>query len=325
MNRPFTIYFDTNFYIWLAQATNEEATDVISKLNEIEVRHVLSGKIILELLSGKERKPQDKTLLERVKTFKIDPLKISINHLETHSDNDINWDALLLSGEPRNSFAMVLKSIYDIETIAQSHSNMASKKLNKDKAEKLNESMQPFLSSIGYDEKQSKEDNANAFAGFASELISSLSFNLPDEQRRKLEAIDFTIEKTPENLLNISNQILSSLGVHTVEKLEEEKRIINSTIALDPRPFNIAINETSNKEIKGLGNTFRDAGHMNLFVTYHDQIDLIQVDSHQKRLIERNKPKHRLSELGLANRCFSVDNLSQIVDVVTNNKQIFSI
>ncbi|MEJ7700823.1 MAG: hypothetical protein WKF71_14415 [Pyrinomonadaceae bacterium] len=51
----------------------KKQTDVISKLNELEIRHVLSGKILFELLSGKERNPQDKKLVKRVKNFKIEP------------------------------------------------------------------------------------------------------------------------------------------------------------------------------------------------------------------------------------------------------------
>jgi hypothetical protein len=321
MNRPFTIYFDTNFYVWLAQATNEEAKAIISKLNELEVRHVLSGKILLELLSGKERNPQDKYLVERVKTFKIDPYKISISPLENNAEDvELSWDTLLLNGDVRSSFAELLKTIYDTETIAQSWSNISGKKLSKESEEKLEENLQPILSSIGYDEEQSKEENANAFVNFASDLISNLSFILPDEQRKKMEAIDFSVENYPKNILNISKQLLDSLGSETIEILEEEKKIINSSVELDPRPYNVVTNEASKKETKNLGNTFRDAGHVNLFVTHQDQIDLIQIDSRQKSLIQRSKPKHRLNELGLTNHYFSIKNLSQLIEIVTNKK-----
>jgi len=328
MNKPFTIYFDTNFYVWLAQVTDEEANKIISKLNELEIRHVLSGKILFELLSGKERNPQDKNLVERVKNFKIEPFKISVSYLETNNDIDISWDMLLLNGELRNTISESLKVIYDTETVAQSLSNMTDKNLSKEKEVKLQKNQQPFLSSIGYDEKQSREENADALVNFTSDLISNLSSILPEEQRKKLEEIDFAAENSPEHLLNISKQILDSLGFETIEKLEEEKKIINSTVKLDPRPYNVAVNEASNKEIKNLGNTFRDAGHINLFVTHQNQIDLIQIDSHQKNLVERNKPKHRLVELNLNNRYFSLEkssnsteNLSKIIEIVTKKKQ----
>jgi len=327
-NRPFTVYFDTNFYIWLAQVSDEEGNNVISKLNELEIRHVLSEKILFELLSGKERNPQDKNLVERVKKFKIKPYKVSISSLETNKDINVSWDVLLLNSALRNTFADFLKAIYDTETVAQSLSNMTDKKLSKDKEEKLQQNLQPFLTSIGYEQKQSKEENANAFVNLASDLISNLSFILPDEQRKKLEEIDFAVEKSPEHLLNISKQIIDSLGSENVEKLEEEKKIINSSVKLDPRPYNVAVNEASNKEIKNLGNTFRDAGHINLFVTHQIQIDLIQIDSHQKNLVERNKPKHRLVELNLDHRYFSVEksansaeNLSKVIEIVMNKKQ----
>jgi hypothetical protein len=312
----------------LAQATDEEANNVTLKLNELKIRHVLSGKILLELLSGKERNPQDENLVERVKSFKIEPYIVSINPLETNKDNDIKWDNLLLKSGLRNAFAELLKAIYDTKTVAQSLSNTADKKLSKDKEEKLQQNLKPFLSSIGYDEKQSKEENADAFSNFASDLISNISAFLPDEQRKKLNQIDFTVEKSPENLSNISKQILDSLDSETVKNLEEEKKIINSIVELDPRPYSVAVNEASKKEIKNLGNTFRDAGHINLFVTHQNQIDLIQIDSHQKNLVERNKPKHRLVELNLNHRYFSVEksansaeNLLKVTEIVTKKKQ----
>jgi hypothetical protein len=322
-NRPFTVYFDTNFYIWLAQVSDEEGNNVISKLNELEIRHVLSEKILFELLSGKERNPQDKNLVERAKSFKIKPYKVSISAFETDKDVDISWDKLLLNGELRSKFSELLKEIYDTEIVAQSLSNIAAKKLSKDKQEKLQQNLQPFLSAFGFDEKQNEEKNINVFDNFISDLISNLSFILPDEQRKKFEEIYFAEEKSPEHLLNISKQILDSLGSEIVEKLQEEEKINNSSVKLDPRSYNIAVNEASNKEIKNLGNTFRDAGHINLFVTHQNQIDF-----HQKNLVERNKPKHRLVELNLNNRYFSVEkssssseNLSKVIEVVTNKKQ----
>jgi hypothetical protein len=324
MNRPFTVYFDTNFYIWLAKATDEEANNVISKLNQLKVRHVLSGRLLFELLSGKQRDRQDQVLVERIKKFEIEPLTISINSLENHeTDIELNWEALLLRGEVRNALAEFLKAIFDMETLAQSLSNMTNKKLSKSEDEKLQENLQPFLSSIGFDEKFSMEKNAEALTNFASDLISNLSHILPNEQKENLEKIDFSVDKSPENILNISNQLLASLGPETVEKLEEERKIIDSSVKLDPRPYKVAVSEASNKEIKNLGNTYRDAEHINLFVTHQDQIDLIQIDFRQKNLVERKKPIHRLNEIDLSNRCFSANNLLEAMHIIENKEQEF--
>jgi hypothetical protein len=51
MRRPFTVYFDTNFFVWLAQATEETAEAAIHKLNALGVRHVLSDILVRELLT----------------------------------------------------------------------------------------------------------------------------------------------------------------------------------------------------------------------------------------------------------------------------------
>lgn len=324
MNRPFTIYFDTNFYIWLAKATDEEADNVISTLNQLKVRHVLSGRLLFELLSGKQRDRHDKVLVERIGKFEIEPLTISINSLESsETDIELRWEALLLDGEARNALAEFLKAVFDMETLAQSLSNMTNKTLSESQDEKLQENLQPFLSFIGFDEKFSDEKNAEALTNFASDLISNLSHILPQEQKENLEKIDFSVNKSPENIFNISNQLLNSLGSETVEKLEEERKIIDSSVKLDPRPYKVAVNEASNKEIKNLGNTYRDAEHINLFVTHQDQIDLLQIDSHQKHLVERKKPIHRLNEIDLSNRCFSANNLSEVISIIENREQDF--
>jgi len=321
MERPFTIYFDTNFYVWLAQSTQEEAVDVMSGLNLLGVRHVLSGRILLELLSGKERNPQDKNLFERVTKFKIPPYIIPIGLSSTGTEKpNLGWDSLCLDGEARAAFSSLLKEIFDAETAARSWSNIAGKKLNKDKEQKLGEKSEPFLKSIGFDKDQTDEKNANAFTTCASELVSGLASILPDEQREKLGAIDFTVEKTPENLSNLSSQLFASFDSPTLERLEEEARIVSSAVELDPRPFDVVTDNSSRREIKSLGNTFRDAEHLSVFVAHADQIDIIQIDSRQKNLIERNSPIHRLKVLKLTNRYFSVVKLQQVVQTVSNKK-----
>lgn len=320
MKKPFTVYFDTSFYVWLAQASQDEATDVISGLNALEVRHVLSGRILLELLSGRERYPQDQQLFERVTKLHIEPYVIPIGTSSGTETSDLGWNSLCLAGDERNSFSSFLKEIFDAETAARSWSNIADKKFNKDKEQKLKEKLGPFLESIGFDEGQGDEKNANAFTTFASELISGLAPLLPAEQREKLSSIDFTVEKSPENLMNLSNQLFASFDSQTLERLREETRITDSSVQLDPRPFDVVTESASRREIKRLGNTLRDAEHLSAFVTHSEEIDLIQIDSRQKNLIERDKPIHRLKELNLANRCFSVENLQQVIQAVSNKK-----
>ncbi len=120
----------------------------------------------------------------------------------------------------------------------------------------------------------------------------------------------------PENLLNLSNQIKDFLGVDLVARLEEENRIQDSSTITEDRPYQVAAGMASDKTKKRLSNTLRDTEHIMMFVNHRNEIDLLQVDKVQEEIIRRSKPKHRLAELGLADRCFSADSLLETVDKV---------
>src|SRR5215203_2081213 len=106
MNNYITIYFDTYFYVWLATASNEEAEEIISELNKLKVRHVLSGQVILELLSNSNKPEKDKILVSRMSKFEIEPYRISSSVLEESLTSDISsWNVLLLDGDKRDSLA----------------------------------------------------------------------------------------------------------------------------------------------------------------------------------------------------------------------------
>ena len=79
MNKYITIYFDTYFYVWLANATDKEANEIIAEVNKLKIRHVLSGQIILELLSSHTKPDKDKILVSRISKFEIEPYRISSN------------------------------------------------------------------------------------------------------------------------------------------------------------------------------------------------------------------------------------------------------
>lgn len=320
-NRQFTVYFDTNFYIWLAKADNEEANQVVSELNELEVRHVLSGKILLELLSGRERNSQDRLLVERVSMFRISPYVVPIGTSQHVTDiSSLGWESLCLAGKEREVVSSLLKTIFDSETVAQSWSQIARRKLTDEQDRQINEKLGPFLTELGYVEGGSDEANLEAFINFGHDLVSSLAPMFPAEQQEKLKSIDFNTE-TPEHLQTISDQLLDALGTDIVQKLKEEEKVSNSIVQLDPRPFGIVTESGSKKELKTLGNTFRDAEHLSIFVNHSNEIDVIQIDSRQMDLVQRNKPVHRIRELGLSNRCFSVKSLSEVVRVVSSKKR----
>lgn len=85
---------------------------------------------------------------------------------------------------------------------------------------------------------------------------------------------------------------------------------------MEDRPFHVAMGSATAKAKKRLSNTLRDAEHIMLFVNNNSEIDLLQVDRVQEEIIRRDKPRHRLSELGLADRCFSADSLTDVVETV---------
>ncbi len=325
MNKYLTIYFDTYFYVWLAKATDEEADEIISQLNKSKVRHVLSGQVILELLSNSNKPEKDKVLVNRVSKFEIEPYIISSSILEESLTSDSSsWKVLLLEGDLRTHLATSLKLIFDLQAQAESWSTLAKTKQSVKKEEKIQESLAPFLSSIGFekDKEYSQEETAEKYVNFTSELLSSLS----DEQRKFAETINFSEKTSPESLANLSNQLLSIIGDENIEKLKEGEQISYSVTNSDERPYKVAVKEASQKEEKNLGNSFRDSNNMSLFVIHQDEIDLLQIDSAQMNQIKnKGKKLHRIVELKLDSRCFCANSLKNTIEVIKKKKQELSL
>ena len=329
MNKYITVYFDTYFYIWLAIATDEEANEIISELNRLKVRHVLSGQVILELLSNHNKPDKDKILVNRMSKFEIEPYKISSSIFEDSLTSDsLSWDILLLEGEARISLANLFKLIFDLQAKAESWSILAQNKYISEKQEKIQESLDPFLSLVGFDkdEKYTNEETAQKHLAFQSEMFSDLFSILPENPFGNFENINFAMEPTAENLINLSNEIKVAVGNENINKLEEDKKIIHSVTNSDDRPYKVVVGEASKKEEKNLGNTLRDSNNMSLFVTHQNEIDLLQLDSAQINLIKnKGKELHRLVELNLDNRCFCSNSLKNTVEVIKEKKQEVSL
>jgi len=131
-----------------------------------------------------------------------------------------------------------------------------------------------------------------------------------------VHGLDWPENPTPDDLLKLSEQIKGVLGPALVAQLEEQDRIQDSSTKSEDRPYQVAIGEATDKAAKRLSNTLRDTEHIMMFANHRDQIDLLQVDKVQEEIIRLRKPKHRLAELGLSDRCFSADSLLAIVDKV---------
>lgn len=314
--RPFTVYFDTNFFVWLGAASNEDASRVIRVFNERNIRYVQSSYVLLELVSGKERSDQDRKVVHRVSQLDLQPFPIKFGY--SQNAELISWDILLLEGRERQEFSDALKAIFDRETLARSYSALADKGLSADDEKKVNEALKPFLNQIGINEDSTPAQQAEAFLSFSSDLVSQISQALPPASAEKFAKIDLSRPAKIESLQELSEQMKSILDDPVVQDIDQENQLMKSVLALDDRPFRAVTDQGEFKHIKKLGNSMRDAVHMNAFVRHSDEIDLLQVDDGQLSLIRRNKPEHFLRVRGLSSRCFSAANLESAVMQVLN-------
>lgn len=326
MVRPFTVFFDTYFYVWLANATDHEANETINSLNMLQVRHVLSSHVLVELLTHTKNSDKDKALFNRITKLEIPPFKI----LKTTSNSSMNaenltWDGLLISGNNRHSLSSLFKSIYDLETMAESYSIIASRELPRAQQEKLNEAILPFAESIGLNKISEGDDPPEEFLSFINQLFSNVSHVLNQEQTDIFSQIDFNIPVTQENAESIKNQLFNIIGQEDLKWLEEGGRVLNSVTKSDNRPFKVVTEEASPKEIKQLGNTYRDSANMLSFEKNESEIDLLQLDKAQISLLKvTGRNLHRFTEIGLSNRCFCTNSLKSTIEYLKKAKQRFS-
>jgi hypothetical protein len=102
VHRPFTVYFDTNFYVWLANSSTGLA--VVERLNSLGVRHVLCNIVLLELLADGSRPDAQQHLHAMLSRLQEPPLLLV---------PWASWDLLLASGSLRHHLARTLKWFND--------------------------------------------------------------------------------------------------------------------------------------------------------------------------------------------------------------------
>ena len=295
MRQQYTVYFDTSFYVKLCRADEALAGQTIHALNELSVRHVISDVIIRELLTSKDRNDLDEMLVKRVLQFS----------LPAYSTRDgLMWQVLLLSGQERIDVANHLRNLHDEMAKATSFSIMARRETSAEQTAKLLEAGKPALQQYGFPEDF--EQNMPQVLSAAKAMLEGLG----------VQGLDWPENPTPDDLLKLSEQIKGVLGSSLVAQVEEQYRIQDSSTRTEDRPYQVALGAASDKAAKRLSNTLRDTEHMMQFVNHRDEIDLLQVDKVQDEMIRRQKPKHRLAELGLSDRCFSADSLLAVVDKV---------
>jgi hypothetical protein len=67
LDRKYTVYFDTQFYVQLCHADKAKADHISRTLNALNVRHVISQVLIRELLTSRNRAELDEVLVHREK------------------------------------------------------------------------------------------------------------------------------------------------------------------------------------------------------------------------------------------------------------------
>jgi hypothetical protein len=305
MERPFTVYFDTNFFIWLCGADEMLAKETINNLNTLRVRHVLSDVLFRELLSSKGRTAYDQTLVGRVKQLEIPPYCTS---------NYLTWDALLYSGLERNSIADLFKLLDKLLTKAHSHSivarRIANEGLDANRLSELEKSMEPFLKENGFSLKpEDKEENLKSAQVFTEKMINFLKEVIPNPPFSG--ELKFSDDPT-EN----SKMLFGLLNPKDIEAIREENRLHDSVTYSEDRPYKVASGIADDNTETNLGNTLRDTERMKTFILHKDEIDLLQVDKAQMNIITAKSSKHRIADLGLSNRCFSAHSLSEVIETI---------
>lgn len=309
MERPFTVYFDTNFFVWLRKANEVEANEILDKLNSLRVRHVLSEILIRELLSLANKPHYDEMLVKRVQRFELPP----------YCTNDyLTWEAILSSGDERRIVAdLFSETIDEMLTEANSHSIMArriaSGKVSPENLSDLGKSTNPFLASLGFSQNpEDLEENLQAAQGLAEKMIN-LRDLLPEG------TISGEIDWSG-NPMEDSKMLLGLLNTRAIEEAKESNLLVDSTTTSEDRPYQVAAGIANARTKRSLANTLRDSEHMKTFVLHNDEIDLLQVDRAQLNLIKNVRPMHRLAELGLSERCFTVSSLYEVPRVIRKLK-----
>lgn len=184
MARPFTVYFDTNFFVWSCGADEETANEIISQLNTLKVRHVLSDVIIRELLKQNNKPEKGITLVKRVKKLKIKPFL---------TREGLSWEVMLATGQLRNSTSDAIKLADDMSTSAESFALMARREKTEEQNVLLSEAHKEVLASFGFPENISK-DHAQALLA-AKSILEKMFPILPEEMKSKFEGINWNLSR----------------------------------------------------------------------------------------------------------------------------------
>jgi hypothetical protein len=309
MSRPFTVYFDTNFFVQLCKAEDTLARKIIEDINALEIRLVLSDVIMRELVTSSDRTERDKLLVERVGMFHL-------QHYRT--DNYSDWNMLLSSGQQRVAIANFFRTIDDMTTVAESWGIVARQ---------TSPSKEPTETYSMQEGEISREllQQAEQTLSFLTLALNLVKETCPDEDKSlpdlsALESIKISDDAKPEDLKSISNHLFELLGEANIKKIKQQNELQDSVVNSEQRPQQVTTGKADSWTRKKLANTLRDAKHMDVFVSHRNEIDLLQVDKPQWNLIKNTNPKHYLVEIGLAERCFHASTLETTIEAILKLK-----
>lgn len=324
MSEFLTIYFDTQFYVKLANTNETLASYTIDELNKLQVRHVLSRIIIFELLKNSNKPDKDKLLVERMKRFNFSPYVTK--SLFSENESSLCWDMLLSKGEERKFLSDFLTSIRDLQTKAESITIAIPR--NSQQEEKFSQASLDKLEEFGVLENKENFRNEGFEEGFktalniVNQIILPQIENLPSDMRSKIEEINFDRDANIENASTIVQQLFDVIGIENHQVLQSHEELKKSITKNEDRPYKVSVGEASKSELMKLGNTLGDSEHMLMFAVNNNEIDFLQIDIPQFKILKSN-PSHKFIEMGLDNRCFTAKSLEEIVQKVTELKEIF--
>jgi len=287
MSRPFTVYFDTNFYVWLGHTDSDAADKAISELNAMEIRHVMSGIILRELLAGAYRPSFDDALVSRVRGLTIPPYV---------SDGNPMWESLLINGKARELLAHTIHAFHDGATEANSFAVLAKNDLSDEKNDEVTRVAKAQLREHGFPE----ELQANL-----PDTILAIKKMLEPMERLLGISIDFPSELTSDSAQAFLEQIREKLNPALFDQTEMQLLIKKFVTKTETRPFDVITGKANEKTARNLGTNYRDSERIGLFISQAGEIDLLQVDRANWNLIKESRAPHPLVERGLDARCFT--------------------
>lgn len=303
--RPITVYFDTNFFVWLASAKDPLAEQVLSRLKRLRVSYVLCPVVLRELLTFVGAPDAGPRLLAR-----LDSLESSPRRLKTPAD----FRLLLLTGEARQNAAADIRDTNRAFTDAEAKAHLAHLSHETKYSQKVMEAF-GFIDA----DLPSVEEHLN-FARPRVEGFVQLfrDFGLNDiatqlwEQFNKLDSVELSPE-VGATIYELLHEGLRKLSPYNYERATEQRRVSRPILEDDNRPFMIAKGDEA--ALDKLGNTVRDIERMNLFILHQNEVDFLQLDGPQFRQMNA-KPSSRLRILGLDKRCFTAVSFDVVGDEV---------